>query len=380
MKGWVRCFCLIFWVICCTQTAYAQSFTYEYDLAGQLEGIGADQLLDQLPSDAEMVLEDLNLKEIGVANLLKLTPEEFFQVVWTIGKNEMKKPLATLASVLAIVLLSALLEGLKRAMGETTLTPIFHLVTVLCLSAAISRPIIDCIQATADSVREYSLFLLSFTPIFTGVVTAAGQPMTAISYHTFLFWACQIMAQFTVNVLVPLLGIYLAFCMIGSTMPDIQIMPLAGIVKSVITWSLGFMLSIFIGLMSIQSIVANAGDSAATKTAKFLIGSFVPVVGSALSDAFIASQGCIKLLKTSLGGFGILAAGATFLPILLRTSIWYVTINLASAIGEVLGVKQAAVLLKSTSAALAILISVILCFLLMVIISTTILLLLGVGM
>ena len=105
----------------------------------------------------------------------------------------------------------------------------------------------------------------------------------------------------------------------------------------------------------------------------------MPVVGSALSDAFVATQGYMKLLKTTVSAFGILAALLTFLPVLLQTALWYFTVNITSAVGEMLGVKQVASILKSASATLGVLIAVILCFALLFVISTSLVLMVSTG-
>ena len=78
-------------------------------------------------------------------------------------------------------------------------------------------------------------------------------------------------------------------------------------------------------------MVASGSDTVASKAAKFLIGSVVPVVGGALSDAFGATQGYLRLLKATVGVFGILIALMTFLPVFLQTVLWYFTVNLAGA-------------------------------------------------
>lgn len=162
-------------------------------------------------------------------------------------------------------------------------------------------------------------------------------------------------------------------------MPGTGILPVAKTVKSVVSWGLGLLLTLFVGLLSLQTMVASGSDTVAAKTAKFLIGSFVPVVGSALSDAFIATQGYLRLLKTAVGAFGALAAAATFLPVFLQTAGWYLMVNLSASVSEMLGIQQTADLLKSTSATLGILLSVTLCFAILVVVSTSLVLIVSMG-
>ena len=139
------------------------------------------------------------------------------------------------------------------------------------------------------------------------------------------------------------------------------------------------MLTIFVGLLGIQGLVGSSADNITMKTTRFLIGSFVPVVGGALSEAFSTAQGCIRLLKTTVGVYGVLAFVMTFLPILLETVLWLWTVNIAAAVSELLEAGNMAKMLKASASVLSILISLVLCFALLMIITTTMMLLMGTG-
>ena len=217
------------------------------------------------------------------------------------------------------------------------------------------------------------MFILTYIPVFAGVITASGQPMTGAAYNLFLFWMCQVTAQLVTTLFVPLLCAYLALSLLSVVCPKLNLSGLVGGIKTFVTWSLGLILTIFVGLMSIQSVVASSGDSIAVKTTKFFIGSMIPVVGGALADLFVAAQGCIQLVKGTLGAFGVIVTALTFLPVLIRTGVWYLTINVSSILSELFNLPQITKLLKALSSTLGILVAVLLYDALLVIISTTLL-------
>ena len=64
--------------------------------------------------------------------------------------------------------------------------------------------------------------------------------------------------------------------------------------KTIVTWSLGFLMSVFIGVISIQSIVSSAADGLTTKTTKYVVSNFVPIVGGAVSDAYATVLGSFR--------------------------------------------------------------------------------------
>lgn len=345
----------------------------------QMHAVGADTLPDALPDDTRDLLADTGITGVDFEALLSMTPEVFFSRVWELLREQARQPFIIFGVLLGTVILCALLESMKVAMGESSMVTVFSVVAIVCVSAAIANPLVDCITSTAAAIRDCATFIAAFIPVFASVVTVAGQPVTAGVYTGLLFMACQMVSHIVAETLVPLMGIYLAFCVAGSLAPGIQITAVAKAVKQVVSWALGLLLTLFVSLMSLQTLVASGGDQVMSKTAKFLLGSFVPVVGSALGDAFSATQGYLKLLKTSVGAFGILAALLTFLPIFLQTVIWYITMNGASAVSEMLGVKQTADLLKSAATTLGILLAVILSFALLVIVSTSLVLLVSSG-
>lgn len=349
------------------------------DLQPQMDAVGADELLDKLPDDAEDLLGKAGIDKIDYKQLLTLSPSQFFHEIWRLVLDKLKQPLTTFCAVLGTVLLCALLDCLKTSLWEGSLSSVFSAVAAVCIATAIATPIIDCITTTARAIEDCSNFILAFVPIFSSVVTAAGQPVTATTYTVFLFGACQIVSQIVASIFVPLMGIYLAFCMVGSVTPGIKIVSVAKVIKSTVNWALGLLLTLFVGLLSMQTMVASGSDTVVAKTAKFLIGSFVPVVGSALSEAFAATQGYMKLLKATVGVFGTLVASLTFLPIFLQTTIWYLTVNITSAISDMLGINQVGDMLKSSASVLSILLAISLCFALLIIVSTSLVLMVSTG-
>lgn len=364
-------------------TINAYAATDDISIEGELDRYMQDGLADELysstPDEVRVLLEELGQDELSLSKLLSMGPKEFFSVVLRLLSERINRPLVTLLSIIGVAVLCALMNGLKDSVWSESLSPVFGSVAVLCVITSLASPIIGCIRDTADAVRGLSDFMLSFIPVFSGIVTAAGQPVTATTYNMFLFSVSQVMAQVTVNTLVPLMCAYLALCLVGPVAPSLNLTSVAASVKSVLSWALGLMTTVFVALLSMQSMVSSSADTVAAKTAKFVIGGFVPVVGSALSDAFVAAQGCLRLLKTVVGAFGIVVAMLVFLPVLLNVIVWYFATNLGASAGDLLGAKEISAVMKSASNTLGILIAILMCFALMVIVSTTIIMMMGTG-
>ena len=350
----------------------------ERQIEEQMEALGRDEVMALVPPEARQMMEESGVYEMGVQNLLQLSPGRFFAAVWQLLRVEINRPIAMLGGILGIILLSVLLKGVGEA-ADGDLTPVFGVVSVLCAVLALLRPILDRILEAVAAIQETSLFMFTFVPVFSGALMAAGQPITGATYNMFLFSACQAVAQVASRTLVPLLGMYLALCLAGALSPESNITAGAAVIKNVVTWALGLMLTVFVALLSVQSMVSVGADSAATKTAKFLLGSFVPVVGSVLSEAFHAAQGCLKLIKTSVGAYGAAVALFTFVPVFLRTLVWYMVTSLGVVLSDMAGTVAISAAVRACATVLGLLMAIILCYGLLLIVSITIVMVTSLG-
>ncbi len=349
------------------------------DISAELEAIDSSGLEQTLPDETRRQLEENQLSPQNVTGLLEFGPQQLLQTAYRQLLAQINRPLQGFASVLGVILLAALLEGLKSSGNDGQIRQVFSIISSLAICGVLAEPIISCIVDTAAAIKSCSDFVLGFVPVFAGVLTAGGQPVTASGYSLFLFWICQIISRLASTVLMPVLGIYLGFCIISAAAPQLQLASLAKGFKNLVTWGMGLMLTIFVGFMTVQSIAAGSGDTVAAKTTKFLIGSFVPVVGGALSDAFIAAQGCIQLLKATLGAYGIIAAAFIFLPVVIRLGLWYLVTQAGSMASDIFDLKEASSILTAMSTTLGILLAMVMFYILLIIITTSVVLVVGQG-
>lgn len=347
---------------------------FAFDIEEQLDVLEADEIKKNIPDSARQLMEETGISDISVKEMLMLSPKDFFKTIFRQLSVQIKMPLKTLGVITAIALLSALLNSIKSAGWGGAMSAVFSNISVICITVSVAAPIFDCIKNTAEAINDAALFMLSYLPVFTATVVASGKTITATTYNAYLLLACQAISQIVSRSLVPLLSIYLALCIVGSFITDINISSVTGTIKTFVSWALGLLFTVFVGIFSVQTMVSAGADSTSTKAAKFLIGSFIPVVGGALSEAYLAAQGCIGMLRSVLGAYGIIASIFIFLPVFLNVVVWYFVTNLGVIISEVIGVSSVSSMLKSSSNVLSLLIAVILCFALLIIISTTVVL------
>lgn len=351
----------------------------DQNLQGQLEASGADELAQQVPDQTKEILSQLELQDLDYRLLLSLTPGQIWQVCKAVFSKMVRAPLLLLGTLVAVILLCAAMDALKIGFNAKGLEKMFNGVAVLCLITVVLEPVTGCIQKASQAILQGSMFMNGFIPVFCGILASGGQPVSAGVYHLLLFGTSQVIGQAASQILVPLISIFLAFCFTGAIAPELHLDQIGKTIKKFVNWSLSLLLTVYVGLLGIQSIVAVSADTVTVKTAKFVTSSFVPVIGSALSDALVTAQACLKLLKASVGAYGILIAAFTYLPLLLEIICWYLAMQTAAFLGQLVGAGSIAKVLEGTASALGLLMSITLLFGLLFIISTTVMLVVGAG-
>ncbi len=339
----------------------------------------SDDLKAAIPEETQELLYELSLEELSLPDILSLQPEQFLHLLKELLSEKWQAPKRTLGQLLALLILCSLLFPLKDSILKGEAARIFTLAALVCLCLILAEPIQGAMAATVRALEHGANFLLALIPILCGILAVGGQAATAGTYHLLLFALCQLVSQLAVSGLLPLLGIYHGLSMIGGIFPELGLQGLVDGIKSFVCWGLGLLTTIFVGLLSLQTFVSSSVDVVTLKTSRFLMGSFIPVVGSILSEAFGAAQGCISLIKGTVGSFGIIAALCMILPPLLELLLWYFCCWLALRFSDLLQLKEVSALLKSSCSCFTILLAFLLSFLLLLLVGTSLVIFMGTG-
>ncbi|WP_274953265.1 stage III sporulation protein AE [Angelakisella massiliensis] len=343
--------------------------SFQEALDEYLEQGDGEELVQQVPPSAREVAPETG--ESIRDTLDSFRPQVLLARCTALIRQYISAPAQALLVLTGVLILCSVLDAMGSSLSQGEQGAVMKILLCVFVAAFITGPVVDCILDVVNALHDFSLFITTFIPILAGVMTAGGQPLTGAVYNILLFGACQLMASFVSAFLAPLLCAYLALSVTSVTCPGFHLEDAAAGLRSFGVWAMTLFLTVFTGLLTIQGVVASGGDQATIKTAKFMIGSLIPGIGGALSDLYVAAQGYLQIAKGTLGAFGVAVTVLTFLPLLLRILLWYLSLNLAALMSGILGSGSISSLLRQLSGALGLLLAVLCCQLLLVVISTT---------
>lgn len=365
-----RVFILTVVLLLCLSLTVSAETTEMY--AEQLKASGADQLVERLPEDAQALLETLELDGFAQNGFTQLELSTVLNTLLSALQENTAAPLQALLSLLTVVVLSAMFGGLQGLAGRVPLRQTYHTVSVLAAAGLLLSAVgslLCTVQAAVDSVN---VFMLSFVPVYGVIVASGGSPTAALSYQTTLLTAAELFTQGVRGVVLPILLVSLALGCVGTVADGFCLSSFSATFYKLVLWGLGLFSTVFSGVLSVQQMVAAAGDSVGSRAMKFSLASFVPVVGGVLSEAYSTVMGCAGLLRSTVGGFGLVATAVIILPSLLSCVGWSLCLSLGGNAAALFKLDALEKLCRCIGGAVRVLIAALAVLGLMMIVSTSV--------
>lgn len=331
----------------------------------------ADQINDILDSSADGKLSENGISVDQADKIFDISPSKIFSWIKNEAISKISEPFSLLVTLLTITILAAVSEnmcaGNKSAGGKAG-----GIVCTLTAVSVLIKPISSCFKETSAVLEEGSLFMLSFVPMMSGIMAATGNVITAGSFNLILIAFCELTVRISSVILMPMLSLCFCISIVDAINPELSLNGLITGVKKIVSIVLGLTMTLFTGLLAIQSIVGGASDSLAVKTGKYLVSNLVPVVGGAVSDACAAVYGSLGILKNGVGTVGIAFLVMTAAPPVIKLYMFRFAIMISSAAADMLSAGRLKNLFRDLDMIFGTIISIVAVFIVMLVVSTAI--------
>ncbi len=324
--------------------------------SSQLEQSGFSDIADSLPDEIKDLFDGAGIDIYDPSSVGEIESAGAVKMILEFLRGGIEKPLAALGETVGIIIIYAAAVSVaseKSGMNDT-LNHIFSVILILSLL----KNIIACVTGSAAAIKGTAMFMTSLVPVFAGIVTVSGSPVNAAVSSGLLLLAAETIVQVCAFLIVPLMSGYLCLGVSSGVSPLIRDSGISSALKNIAMWSLGLIFTVFTGILSMQTTLAAASDTLGVKTAKFMVGSFVPVVGTGLSEALGAIMGSVSLLKNSVGIFAIMVIVAFLLPVIAELICWRVVMMISSAAAGMFSLPKIPVILKSVDSVFSVLIGI----------------------
>ena len=329
-----------------------------------------DDLENNIPDDVKSLLDSLEIENTNPISINNLLSKQGLDNIKNYFSNKIKLPIKSLSLLITTIIICAFCSAFSS--NNLGAKKSLNYICVASVVLIFIYQITSLINSTITIVNTLNTIMLSFIPIFAGILIAALKSGVSVSFSSTMFFVCETISAVSSKVILPFSNCFIALSVAGCLSPTSRISGITRMIKKAAYIILSFLMAIFLAFLSVQSTISNSVDNTMTKTAKFFISSFVPIIGPTLSETLGSFRSCISLLKSTISIYVVIVIILVVLPKIIEIIMFKFVFTLCSEISDMYDIVQIKMILDAFNQALSLILAVVLCVCLMFVFSITI--------
>lgn len=259
--------------------------------------------------DINEILNDAIKGEVDNSTLLK-------KILNILGK-EVTTNIKSLVSILAIILIHSILKSISESLENNNISKLIYYVQYILIVTVIMSNFTDIIKLVQDTTGNLIGFMNTLVPLLITLMMYTGSITTSSVVEPIILFMINFIGNIIQNLIIPFVLVLTSLVIISKISDKVHIDKLSKFFKSGIVWFLGIVLTVFVGVVSLEGTLSSSIDGITAKTTKAVVSSAIPVVGKILGDAVDTVLGCGIVLKNAVGLVGVvIVIGICIMPIL----------------------------------------------------------------
>lgn len=236
--------------------------------------------------------------------------KEFSIKEWMIGLlkylfHELVANGKLLGTLIMLTIFSALLQSLQSAFAKSSVGKIADAVVYMVLIVFALNSFYVVMTYTRETIQTMIDFILALLPILLALIATGGGVVSVSFFHPIIVFLMNTSGMLMNYIVLPLLLLATILSIVSTMSDQYKVTKLSKLLQNVSVSVIGIFLTIFLGVLSVQGTATAVADGIAVKTAKFVTGNFIPVVGRMFTEAADTVLSASALLKNTVGIVGV---------------------------------------------------------------------------
>ena len=247
---------------------------------------------------------------------------------------EIASSLKAIVSILAIIVIHSLLKSISESLENEGIAKLIYYVQYILIITIVMSNFSEIITMVRETTTNLVAFMNMLVPLLITLMMYTGSITTSGVIEPIILFMINFIGNIIQNIILPLVLIFTSLVVLSKLTDKIQISKLSKFLKSGIVWFLGIILTIFVGVVSLEGTMSSSVDGVTAKTTKAVISSAVPVVGKILGDAVDTVLGGGIILKNAIGLVGVIIVIGMCIAPILKLAILCITYKFLATITE----------------------------------------------
>ncbi len=370
----------LFFVICITSIGFASenqddlsSEKYEVSeetaenyIDSQLDKININELQEYIKDDD--VFKNIDLK-VFVKDLIKGDAKISDLINVENLKSSILAQLSTslkvIIMIIVLALLSSILKSLENSFSSGDVAKIVNYIIFITMVTLVLINFKDVLEISYNTVDRIIGVVNVLAPILLSLIAIGGLVVTSSTLSPVFIGGISVINIIFKKIIFTLITLGFCVLVVNNLSENIKLKKFADLLKKANVVIVGLVFTVYLGLVSIQGLYVTSFDKFTVKSAKFAVGSFIPVIGNFISDSVDILLSSSILIKNVFGAVGlVLLIGVCLMPVVKIFSVILVY-KIGAAIVEPIGEENISSFMDETSKLMTVLLVSVLAILVM---------------
>lgn len=210
-----------------------------------------------------------------------------------------------LGTLIMLTIFSMFLQTLQNSFEKSTVSKVAYSIVFMVLIIIALNSFHVAIEYTNEAIHTMTSFIIALIPLLLALIASSGGLISAAFFHPVILFLMNISGTFIQFVVLPFLFLSALLHIVSTLTEHYKVTQLGNLLRNWSIGLLGLFLTVFLGVISVQGASAAITDGVTIRTAKFITGNFIPVIGRMFTDATDTVISASVLLKNTVGIAGV---------------------------------------------------------------------------
>lgn len=185
----------------------------------------------------------------------------------TIGKrilnllgSEVINSIKAIGSILAIIVIHSILKSISESLENDSIAKLIYYAQYILIITIILANFSDIVKMVQDTTTNLVAFMNMLVPLLITLMMSTGSIATSGVIEPIILFMINFIGNLIQDVLIPFLMIFTALVILSKLSDQVKIDKLSKFLKSGIVWFLGIILTIFVGVVSLEGTMSSSVD------------------------------------------------------------------------------------------------------------------------
>lgn len=320
----------LFWLIACLLCLCLTATAADFDGQAALEDLyqAAPDQVTQYIDNTQLTTESLE-ETFRIESLIDMLTS---QLVSTFTEN-----IGMMISVIGVLVVMGIYDALRDSFAAKGTEKIADFFCAAAVALVLCPPLMERADELGQVIHELADYMEISLPILSSLLVASGSTGAASVLHFFIYHAAALAGNLFSGILLPLASTYMSIGIAAAITDNDGLKNLASSIRTITTKAMIFFCTVFTALLSLQGVIAGAGDTVSRRTLKLAVGSFLPVAGNLMAESVDTFMSGVGVIRSVAGVFGVIVVFYLIIIPILKTLSNYFLVKMSAFAGDMIG-------------------------------------------